>query len=306
MSLAADLLPEAILIGLRPSAKDDLFQHLARAVSVHPALRAIGFDAEKVYQAITERERLGNTGIGDGFAFPHARLAELDTIVIGLALLSEALDYGSFDHRPVTVACLVLAPEKKPTLALKAVAQIARVFAKPEAAAALRRATDGDQVLAILCREEGAAAGGLTARDVMRKPAWVVEPDLPVSEVTQLMVSRNLNSVPVVDGAGRILGEISGETLFRFGLPEYCNRTQNVGFGYDSDPFEKYFTTEDRMTARDVMTDRFCRLPAGATLLEVLFALSVQKFPCVYVVDEKDSLLGCIDDGQILSRVMTF
>jgi len=51
---------------------------------------------------------------------------------------------------------------------------------------------------------------------VMTKKVFTVKGDTPVSDVAKLMISRNINRVPVVDDAGKLLGIISRADLVRF------------------------------------------------------------------------------------------
>ncbi len=51
---------------------------------------------------------------------------------------------------------------------------------------------------------------------VMTKNVFTVKGDTPVSDVAKLMISRNINRVPVVDDAGILLGIISRADLVKF------------------------------------------------------------------------------------------
>jgi len=51
---------------------------------------------------------------------------------------------------------------------------------------------------------------------VMTKNVFTVKGDTPVSDVAKLMISRNINRVPVVDDSGKLLGIISRADLVKF------------------------------------------------------------------------------------------
>jgi CBS domain-containing protein len=57
-------------------------------------------------------------------------------------------------------------------------------------------------------REDDMAAG-VTAGDLMTKPAVTVGPDAPVSEAARLMYDRRVKRLPVVTAAGRLIGIVS-------------------------------------------------------------------------------------------------
>lgn len=52
-----------------------------------------------------------------------------------------------------------------------------------------------------------------TAEELMSKNVGTVHPDTPLEDVATLMVERGYNPVPVVDGAGRVVGIISRSDL---------------------------------------------------------------------------------------------
>lgn len=69
---------------------------------------------------------------------------------------------------------------------------------------------DGVSVLAALrhWREDDKAAG-VTASDLMTGPAVTIGPDAPVTEAARLMYDRRVKRLPVVTGAGLLVGIIS-------------------------------------------------------------------------------------------------
>ena len=127
--------------------------------------------------------------------------------------------------------------------------------------------------------------------------------DTPIKEVTRRMSERHTNAVPVLDPDGQVVGEITCEALFQYGLPDFFLQLRSVSFIADFDPFEKYFESEGGMKAGDIMSPDFAALPPQASLLEIVFALTVLRHPKVYVV-ESGKLLGTIDQSQVLDRII--
>ena len=77
---------------------------------------------------ILERERLGTTGVGNGIAIPHGKLANMERPHGLFARLERAIDFDSIDDRPVDLIFLLLAPETAGADHLKALAQISRLL----------------------------------------------------------------------------------------------------------------------------------------------------------------------------------
>jgi CBS domain-containing protein len=58
-------------------------------------------------------------------------------------------------------------------------------------------------------RTEQAKAEGVTAADLMTRPAVTITPDDTVEHAARLMYSRRVKRLPVVDAAGRLVGIVS-------------------------------------------------------------------------------------------------
>jgi CBS domain-containing protein len=56
-------------------------------------------------------------------------------------------------------------------------------------------------------------AAGMTAAEIMTKPAVTIHEDAPVQEAARLMQSRKVKRLPVVDGEGRLRGIVSRADL---------------------------------------------------------------------------------------------
>ncbi len=126
MTLADLLRPERIVHGLRVRDKTQLLEELAQR-----AARSAPVPAELIAAALTERERLGSTGLGKGFALPHTRLAALDDMFGLLVTLARPIDFDSIDGKPVDVLFLLLMPEEKKQEHVAALAAVARAMREP-------------------------------------------------------------------------------------------------------------------------------------------------------------------------------
>ncbi|MCA9546301.1 MAG: CBS domain-containing protein, partial [Myxococcales bacterium] len=94
------------------------------------------------------------------------------------------------------------------------------------------------------------------------------------------------------------------DDLFTLGMPDFFRQLKSVSFIAEFDPFEKYFSKEAHLKARDVMTKDVAKVPPTATILEIVHLLSVHRYPKVFVVDEADRLLGVIDRIRVVDRLL--
>lgn len=71
-------------------------------------------DADKIYDALWEREQLGSTGIGEGVAVPHCKVAKLDHVILAVGHVAKGIEFGAVDGKPVQLFFCVVSPESQP------------------------------------------------------------------------------------------------------------------------------------------------------------------------------------------------
>jgi PTS system nitrogen regulatory IIA component len=148
----ADLIgPDSVIADLRATSKKQALQELAeRAAAI------TGLHERQIFDVLLERERLGTTGVGNGIAIPHGKLAGLKKLHGVFARLSTPIDFEAIDERPVDLIFLLLAPETAGADHLKALARVSRLL-RDQAVCEKLRKTDTADALYILLTEGNAA-----------------------------------------------------------------------------------------------------------------------------------------------------
>ena len=103
-------------------------------------------EAEDVFSALLNRERLGSTGIGDGVAIPHCRLADCEHATALLMTLKEPIEFDAIDNRPVDLLCCLLVPEDAATEHLHTLAGLAEMFNQSAIRESLRQCTTDNEL----------------------------------------------------------------------------------------------------------------------------------------------------------------
>lgn len=111
-------------------------------------------DPDELYEKLWEREQLGSTGVGDGVAVPHCKMAEIDRVVVGMAVLRQGVDFRSVDQQPVRLIFLVISPEDQPSEHLKCLAAISKWVKADHHLEDILTVEDRESIYALL-REEG-------------------------------------------------------------------------------------------------------------------------------------------------------
>ena len=153
MPLLDFLAPAAVIPALRASSKKQALQELAEV-----AARLTGLEERTIYEVLLQRERLGSTGIGDGVAIPHAKLAKLDSIFGLVARLDKPIDFEALDGQLVDLLFVLLAPEEAGADHLKALARIARVVREPGMSDRIRATRDAEALYALLTSDSAPRA----------------------------------------------------------------------------------------------------------------------------------------------------
>ena len=256
-----------------------------------------------ILDGVMEREHERGTGLGNGVAFPHARVPGLKGAVVAVALPATPVDFESIDDKPVSIAVLILVPEDQPQTALQIMSQFARLLSDPVEREALMGLKTVPGLCGFILRHVLEKDASVTARDIMRDPIAVVHPDTPLKEVTRIMNQYLMDTIAVTEKDNTLVGEITCDDLFKRGMPHFFTQLKSIAFIREFDPFEKYFADETKALARDVMSQDYATVSEDATLLEIVFELAVHHHPKVYVVRD-GKRLGVIDRILVLDRVI--
>ena len=91
MDLADLIEPGRVIFGVHANTKEKLLLDLASR-----AAASLNLDPKLVFNALQAREQLGSTGLGEGFALPHARIEGLDRFLGMFARLNRPIHFDSF------------------------------------------------------------------------------------------------------------------------------------------------------------------------------------------------------------------
>jgi PTS system nitrogen regulatory IIA component len=153
MNIADLITPQSVIANFRVSSKKQALQELAKK-----AASLVGQPEKHVFDVLSERERLGTTGVGLGIAIPHGKLPGLDRITGLFARLDKPVDFEAIDNQPVDLVFLMLAPEDAGADHLKALARVSRLLRDRAVCAKLRGTDNADALYALLTDERASDA----------------------------------------------------------------------------------------------------------------------------------------------------
>jgi nitrogen PTS system EIIA component len=153
MEISDLLAPEAVSASLNAQSKKQLLQEMAER-----AAQITGLPERRIFETLIERERLGSTGMGQGIAIPHGRIAGLPKIVGLFARLETPIAYEAVDDQPVDLVFLLLAPEDAGADHLKALARVSRLLRNKQTCEKLRAASKREVLYSLLTETNGGGA----------------------------------------------------------------------------------------------------------------------------------------------------
>ena len=277
-----------------------VLSRLAGVIVSAPGLPA-DLTAEQLLERIEERRSEKISWLGDGVVAVHLRPAGVEGVRLAMATMASPI---SVDGDSASWICLLIAPREHPIQEVRLLDQLRTLAKEPAYRSYIDQATDPANLAPWLDARLRQVDGPLTARDLMRPSLDRVGPDIPVSDLVHRMAELGLDCAGITDENRRLIGQVTASDIFTFGVPDFFQQLKSVSFIPEFDPFERYFATESTLLAKDVMSTDVAALPPDATVLEVVFALSVQRHPKVFVV-ENDRLIGVIDSIRVVDRILS-
>ncbi|MGD9733170.1 MAG: PTS sugar transporter subunit IIA [Desulfamplus sp.] len=123
MKLSDILDKNSIISNLNAKDKKGVLEELAEAITIKA-----GTQTKDIVRVLLEREQLGSTGIGGGIAIPHGKLAGINSIIVGLGVSREGVEFDSLDNRPVHIFFILITPANSTGIHLSVLAQISRLL----------------------------------------------------------------------------------------------------------------------------------------------------------------------------------
>jgi len=297
---------ELILTGIGAQTREEAVILLVdRLFEKRLSAFAEGSKADSVRDRVLAREAIQTTGLGNGLAFPHARIEQMTDLVLAIGVSREGVDFASLDGRPCHIICLMVSPAGKPYLILQVMAALSRFFQDQRNIERVRAESSPHRIAEMLQAAMLVATKMILARDIMRPVQKSVSLEMSVEETAHTMHLSRHDALPVVDDQGRLCGEISCLKIFAYSTPDFFQHLQTVSFVRQLDPFEKYFKLRKELKVKDLCDPPNNAISQETTLMEIVFAMTVKNQSKLYVVDES-RLVGVVDRFSVIDRILFF
>ena len=119
-----DILEEdKIILNYHFISKKRLFETMAQLLGEHTQ------ESLQIYHGLVDREKLGNTSLGNGIAVPHGKCLTENNLKACVIQMAQPIDYEAIDGVPVDVVLGIAFPEiinKKHKILMKVTAELFR------------------------------------------------------------------------------------------------------------------------------------------------------------------------------------
>jgi len=262
---------------------------------------------DKILEELFAREEEQSTGIGEGMAFPHARLKGLSKIHIVIGCVKNGMDFSALDKQPVNFIVLMLVDYARPNDLLKTRAAIAKLFMQKGIPERMLRAASSDELLEIIKESDIPVDYEITAKDIMRPLLYHVKPEFTIKDTAHTFHKHHIDSLPVIDDDRLFYGVISCYDLFSYGLPDFFNNLEVISFVKHMNPFEKYFDVDRSLCVLDLIAKKPKHelvVSADSTLMEIIFEMTVKNKEFLYVLSDDGKIKGVLDRYSIIDKII--
>jgi PTS system nitrogen regulatory IIA component len=144
------LVKDAVVLSLKAKDKNGILEEMSRSLAAaEPSV-----PADELLSVLIDREELQSTGIGEGVAIPHGKMAGLDRLMATFARSDDGVDFASIDGKPTQLYFMLVVPEHSGGQHLKALARISRFFRDPSFRGKLMDATSTEAIFRAIEEED--------------------------------------------------------------------------------------------------------------------------------------------------------
>lgn len=104
----------------------------------------------ELVESITQREKLGSTGIGNGIAIPHGRLSNTTLATAVVVTTESPVGFDAIDNKPVDIFIALFVPEDSCDDHLTTLQSIAKLFSNKNIAKRVRKCTSNEELFELI------------------------------------------------------------------------------------------------------------------------------------------------------------
>ncbi len=290
---------ENIVYPLQARAWQEAVVELARLLSTN----ADGFDCDAVIEACIEREMASSTVLAPGLALPHARVEDLDQVLVAVGFSPQGIPFSSDARGEVSVVILILTPKSNPGLYLQVLAALTREVGAPGAMDKLLAAASAQDVYHFFREKDVALPPYLKARNLMEPhPVTLLESDSLKTAIDRFC-THHAHDIPVVDEERDLRGVVALETLLRLSLPQHLLWMHDLSPILLFEPFSDMLRRDEESRVADFMEDNYVSVNGDVPAIQLAKVFLTEQVRQILVLDGR-KLIGVVDIASFVAKVL--
>jgi CBS domain-containing protein len=258
---------------------------------------------EEILNAVREREKLGNTSMGRGVAFPHARTDIVNSLIVIIGLSRDGIKENTPDGKPLHLVILLLTPRNISKNYLQTLSGLATLVRQPESLPNLLKAGSPRELIDMIDLSKIEVKKILTVGDVMTPDPVTITADRTLKDVANMFFEHRVRCLPVVDSDNQLIGEITDTDLLKYALPNYKSFIANIANIPEIESFEELLHKEHAALVSRFMNAKPVIVDVDAPVIEAAALMLFKKAEMVSVLDE-GKLVGVITKTDIVSKII--
>ncbi len=297
MKLSPVLNPRLVKCGLAAKGKEEALEEMLQLM----AAETPGVTLPELRAALAEREKLGPFSMAKGSAFPHARTEKVQDFRIAVGTCPQGLDFKAPDGQPIRIVILFVIPKKHSNLYLHTLAQFLNLFSAEEHLHKVVSAQAGAELIAAVDAIQSKPAGSPLGSSVAS-----LTPKTPLSKALEQLAASRGEALPVVDGEGQLVGEVSAASLLQLGVREHllglANPATLQGSAGSLEQVLRRHGDAPLDSLGVIQTGAYKTVQEEDPLLDMAVKLCHAGVRGAYVLRGK-RLVGTVTTGEVLKRI---
>lgn len=150
MKICDILSVDLIKAEIESTNKEDVISELIDLYTGRPEVK----DLDEIKKSVLEREKIMSTGVGKGFAIPHAKTSSVKGIIASFGKSNKDIDFNALDGEPVHLVFVLVGQDNLVGPHIKLLSRISRMMNKDEFREALLNAKTSEEIYEIFNEEE--------------------------------------------------------------------------------------------------------------------------------------------------------
>lgn len=254
----------------------------------------------EMLSSFTKRYELGYEILADRYAVPHARIENLDDLII---LIIKTKNLIKFSDGEADIFFILITGNTGANTYLKANAGIMKII--KENKENLHSLKDKEELLKLITSSNIKLEDPVTVAEIMSREIYTAKPEQTVSHILNIMKLKNLKYMPIVNDSNEYIGKLDLLDVLDIAFPSYLFSMNNISFLNNLRSFEDFIKKENEVLVKDVFKPGYKRvIRFDASVVELCFIMRKEHLHYMTVINKDNKVIGLVSMRDVLNKVI--